>query len=216
MKNISFLIAFSFVSTSLFAQIEKPRTNIKIEAIDKVDETPSGFELPVSKAKGLSDSKPLFNSTINSDLGKNNTALDITKGDGLQDYKTSNGPKYFTKDKEALAEYGQDQNLGEVITSATSVNIVCRDHEYVDGDRIQVRVNNDIVRAEIRLYGTFQGFDLPLLPGINKIEFIALNQGSSGPNTAELHVYDDTGLLISAKEWNLLTGKKATFLVIKQ
>jgi len=216
MKNKFFVLAFSFVSTSLFAQIEKPRTNIKIEAIDKVDETPSGFELPVSKAKGLSESKPLFNSTIDSDLGKNNTDLDITKGDGLQDYKTNNGPKYFTKDKEALAEYGRDQNLGEVITSASTVNIVCRDHEYVDGDRIQVRVNDDIVRAEIRLYGTFQGFDLPLLPGINKIEFIALNQGSSGPNTAELHVYDDNDLLISAKEWNLLTGKKATFLVIKQ
>ena len=78
-----------------------------------------------------------------------------------------------------------------------------------------VLVNEDIVRANVSLYGSFQGFDLPLQKGPNKIEFIALNQGESGPNTAELHIYDDTGKLISAKEWNLLTGYRATFIIVK-
>ncbi|MFT7157938.1 MAG: hypothetical protein ACI8Q1_002963, partial [Parvicella sp.] len=46
--------------------------------------------------------------------------------------------------------------------------------------------------------------------------FEALNQGDSGPNTAELHVYDDKGMLVSAHEWNLLTGNKASIIVYKQ
>jgi hypothetical protein len=36
------------------------------------------------------------------------------------------------------------------------------------------------------------------LKRFNKIDFEALNQGSSGPNTAEFKVYDDKGSLISA------------------
>jgi hypothetical protein len=65
------------------------------------------------------------------------------------------------------------------------------------------------------LGGSFSGFTLSLQPGPNRIEFEAINQGSSGPNTAELHVYNEKGFIISAKEWNLLTGYKATVLVIK-
>lgn len=215
MKSLFFILFFGIFFHSLLVAQEKPKSNVKIEVVEKVDETPSGFELPATKAPGLSTPKNPIKSTINSDLGVNKTKLDITKGDGLSDYKTNNAPKYFTRDKEILEQYGSDQNLGDVLTSASTVNVVYRDHEFVDGDRIQVRVNNDIVRANIQLYGSFQGFDLPLQQGVNKVEFIALNQGSSGPNTAELHIYDDNDLLISAKEWNLLTGKKATFVIIK-
>ena len=61
-----------------------------------------------------------------------------------------------------------------------------------------------------------EGLIWHLEPGFNKIDFQALNQGESGPNTAELHVYDDNGVLVSAHEWNLLTGYKATVIVVKE
>ena len=48
-----------------------------------------------------------------------------------------------------------------------------------------------------------------LVQGKNTVEIEALNQGESGPNTAEFIVYDDQGKIISSKEWNLLTGVKA-------
>ena len=93
---------------------------------------------------------------------------------------------------------------------------MCRDHEYVDGDRIRVFVNEDVVRSDISLNSSFTTIKLPLQKGINTVDFEALNQGTSGPNTAELHVYDDKGQLISAKEWNLGTGYRASFIVIKE
>jgi hypothetical protein len=72
-----------------------------------------------------------------------------------------------------------------------------------------------VVQSSVFLGASFSGFTLSLQPGANRIEFEAINQGSSGPNTAELHVYNEKGLIISAKEWNLLTGYKASVLVIK-
>ena len=49
-----------------------------------------------------------------------------------------------------------------------------------------------------------------------KIDFEALNQGTAVPNTAEVRVYDDKGSLISASQWNLGTGFKATILLVKE
>ena len=65
------------------------------------------------------------------------------------------------------------------------------------------------------LTNSYKGFNSELSEGLNKIDFLALNQGESGPNTAELQVFDDNEVLISAKAWNLLTGVKATIVVIK-
>jgi hypothetical protein len=81
---------------------------------------------------------------------------------------------------------------------------------------IRIFVNGDVIRGQVTLDSNFRGFDLTLLPGENRIDFEALNQGDSGPNTAELHVYDDQGVLVSAHEWNLLKGNKASIVVYKQ
>ncbi|MFI1773709.1 hypothetical protein [Thalassobellus citreus] len=109
-----------------------------------------------------------------------------------------------------------DQFLGDFKSKAKFVNVVYRDHGYVDGDVIQVLVNDDIIHARVFLSGGFKGFKLDLQPGFNKIDFLALNQGSSGPNTAEFRVVDDAGNLVSANQWNLATGVKATIIVMKE
>jgi hypothetical protein len=49
-----------------------------------------------------------------------------------------------------------------------------------------------------------------------KLDFEALNQGTSGPNTAAFSVFDDSGNLITSNEWNLTTGIKATIVVVKE
>ena len=109
-----------------------------------------------------------------------------------------------------------NQYLGDFKTKAESVNIVYRDHGAVDGDLIQVLVNDDVVQARVFLNSGFSGFKLSLQKGFNKIDFLALNQGESGPNTAEFKVVDDMGNLISRNQWNLATGVKATIIVVKE
>ncbi len=87
---------------------------------------------------------------------------------------------------------------------------------HVDGDRVSILVNDQIVIQNLTLNSTFRGINLKLGEGFNKIDFIALNQGDSGPNTAELRIYDDNERLISSNQWNLATGAKATLIIVKQ
>ena len=112
--------------------------------------------------------------------------------------------------------YSNGSYLGDVSTVSEYVNILCRDFEYVDGDRVRILVNDSIVIYNLLLDNSFTGFKLPLNKGFNKIDFTALNQGESGPNTAELRVFDDSQKLISSNQWNLSTGATATFIVVKQ
>jgi hypothetical protein len=76
-------------------------------------------------------------------------------------------------------------------------------------------INNIPVITNIVLKQQYQSFTLPLEIGINKISFVALNQGTSGPNTAAFKVYNDAGMLLSSNEWNLATDAKATLVIAK-
>jgi len=198
-------------------QIENTTKTVKFEIKDKDTPNPKGYELPSGRKPSLTlpkeERSPMSN--FSSDK-KEPELLDMMKGDGLLTNDKGKTPKAFVKDKEPSEEFARDQNLGQSTTGSEFVNIKYRDHEYVDGDLIRVFVNGDVVQSNVYLGGSFRGFVLTLEEGVNHIEFLALNQGSSGPNTAELHVYDDKGMIISAKKWNLLTGYKAVFNVIKE
>jgi hypothetical protein len=218
MKKLLFVSCLLFfASETIVAQFDNSKNNsVKFDTTDNDVKSPVGYELPAIN-------KPRFTNTDNKNpntlrpLGElDEESFDMSKDDGLLEYKTDKKPKYFTKDKEAKEEYGRDQYLGDFLTTAAFVNVVYRDHEFVDGDVIRIFVNGDVIRSQVTLDASFRGFDLPLQPGENKIDFMALNQGDSGPNTAELHVYDDQGMLVSAHEWNLLTGHKASIVVFKQ
>ncbi len=216
MRNYILFLFFMIPCGYVFAQVENPLPEVQFEQVEDEFKSSEGLELPPVKTPSLSNFDSPLNPNTERDLLDSEEKVDFTAGDGLMDYTSNIVPKAFKKDKEAKEEYGRDQFLGELLTSGGFVQVKYRDHEFVDGDRIRVLVNEDIVQSDISLGGAFAGFTLTLVEGYNRIEFLALNQGSSGPNTAELHVYNDKGQLISAAEWNLLTGNRATVIVIKE
>ncbi len=119
-------------------------------------------------------------------------------------------------DNEDQIVYRRNQNLGDFKTKSHTARVSYRDYGEVDGDKIRVLLNDKAIATGIMLDSNFQGFEITLLDGINKIDFEALNQGRLGPNTAEFQVYDDKGNLISASQWNLGTGFKATIIITKE
>lgn len=216
MRVLLFLMLFITGLEALVAQVDDPSKRVDFEITEDNFSDPDGMQMPALKKPSLSNFQDRNNpNTSLLDL-KEEEKVDFTKDDGLKEFESNRIPKAFIKDKEIKEEYGRDQNLGDVRTTGGFVQIKYRDHEYVDGDRIRVFVNKDIVRSDVTLGGSFSGFTANLEDGYNEIIFQALNQGSSGPNTAELHVYNDKGQIISASEWNLLTGNKATIVVIKE
>jgi hypothetical protein len=105
--------------------------------------------------------------------------------------------------------------LGKLETNTKRIRIECRDHSYVDGDRVRLYVNEKVVRRSITLQAGYYAVDIELNEGFNRIDIEALNQGSSGPNTAEFKVFDEEGNMLASKEWNILTGYVATLIVMK-
>lgn len=108
------------------------------------------------------------------------------------------------------------QYLGEFSTKTKRVNIIYRDHQAPDGDLIRVYVNDNVVQTRVLLETYSKGFFLNLTPGNNIIDFEALNQGASGPNTAEFQVIDSQGKVIVSNQWNLATGVKATITIVQE
>ena len=108
-----------------------------------------------------------------------------------------------------------DQHLGDFRSDSKYVRIICRDFQYPDGDRVTIFINDIPAVYNIVLTQAYQEFKIPLVKGVNKIAFKALNQGTSGPNTAGFKVYDDASNLISKNEWNLATGAVASLLIVK-
>jgi len=133
------------------------------------------------------------------------------------------GDIYLSKLKGKGAEAGKDPNkfrtnqyMGDYRIGGNKARIIFRDHEYPDGDRVRILHNDQVIQPNVLLVERFVGLTVELVPGFNKIDFVALNQGSSGPNTAEVRVYDENGEMTAANQWNLATGVKATYILIKE
>ncbi len=108
------------------------------------------------------------------------------------------------------------QYLGDFRSGGDVVTIVVRDHQFQDGDLVSISINEETKLERVYLTNAPKGFKMKLKPGFNKIDFTALNQGSSGPNTAELRIYDEQGNVITLNQWNLATGVEATVVITKE
>jgi hypothetical protein len=123
---------------------------------------------------------------------------------------------YKKESNSAGVFYRRNQYLGSFKTKSFTSTIRYRDAAFVDGDKIRVYLNDKIIEPEVVLEGDFKGFKIALVEGSNKIDFEALNEGFASPNTAEFQVYDDKGIVISADQWNVGTGYKATIILVKE
>ena len=123
-------------------------------------------------------------------------------------------PKGEEKDPQKLAK--RDQDFGVVKTASGTAKVQYRDAAYVDGDKVRVYVNYEIVQPEVLLNGEPQGFDITLKKGVNRIDFEAINEGYAAPNTADFKIFDDNGAVISSNQWNIAQGYKATIILEKE
>ena len=221
MKSIfkSFLIlSVFFFTTALFAQLDsnkgsKEKGKIKATVLSNSKEVkaPKSIEL---------DGKQGFKKAYDSEKEKlkKKQEKDNLKDKGILTQAKLNEQRFLKSFKKINGRYiipKIDQDLGSFRTDSKSVNIICRDYQYPDGDRVTILVNDIPVVYNIVLQKNYQKFNIPLEVGINKIAFKAINQGTSGPNTAAFKVYNDTGMLLSSNEWNLATGAQATIVIAK-
>jgi hypothetical protein len=109
-----------------------------------------------------------------------------------------------------------DAYWGDYRTKSEYIDISYRDFGQVDGDLLNILVDDDILRSSELLMASFKGFRLRLKEGLNKIEFYAVNEGSLLPNTAEYRIVDQWKNVITGKIWALATGVKVTIIIVKE
>ena len=123
--------------------------------------------------------------------------------------------RHFNGKDMSNVKAASDYSLGTLQSNSKSMRIEVRDHSLVDGDRIKIYVNEHLINSNLMLNGLSHIIHVSLIKGYNKIDIEAINEGYSGPNTAELKVFDENGYLISSQEWNILTGQRATLGVVR-
>lgn len=213
----SILILFIFLGgSSLYAQLDRSTgTSTSVRGLGVPVNERSTIELP--RSTSLSKKKGIYKTTsklVDPDKPEEKP-LNMTTDNGLLTREMEFNPAYL-KDREVKDEYSKDAYFGDYKTTGKSVDLFFRDHEFVDGDKVRIVVNDEILYSSITLTGRFRPILLKLKEGMNRIDIIALNQGSSGPNTAEFKLLDDKGRVLKSDQWNLTTGTKGTFIVIKE
>lgn len=218
LKSLFLISLISFSSATLFSQNDSTTTK-KLKG--ELGTAKGNYQLKAVSATKKVEPVSNFNLKINEKL--NTAAIDKNLNENKPSAQTQNflleelpedkdiiGKKYWKGKDVTHQKLRSDLSLGTLTSKTEMVKIECRDFSYVDGDRIQIYLNDKVVSKNIGLKGNYYVLYINLKKGYNKIDFEALNQGSSGPNTAELKVYDANGLLLTSKGWGLTTRQIAT------
>jgi hypothetical protein len=213
MKRIVLPALLFFASVGVLAQTDLPQSQqLNIEASNKLDiksnpESNTSLKIP-----------SVYKKELNSDFKETERVVKMLPDGELKQagHDLKLDTKIGERSKANSNKHFGDMYLGDVKTKSKYIGVVCRDHEYVDGDRVKVYANGFVVDPNILLTGSFKGINLNLDKGFNRLDFEALNQGSSGPNTAQVDVYDDKGQLIYSNKWLLSTGSKASLIVVQE
>lgn len=215
MKKIAISILTLFCIVVVHGQTDLPRTQpLKIEAENKLDIKNNPNQGTALRMPSVIDNNSGMN--IRDSLVARNVKMLPDRNLKQAGFDLKIDPKVNEREQGSGDEHFGDMYLGDVKTSGNFIGVVCRDHEYVDGDRVKVYVNDVVVEHNILLTGAFKGININLETGFNRLDFEALNQGTSGPNTAQVDVYDDKGVKIHSKKWLLSTGSKASLIVVKE
>lgn len=153
-------------------------------------------------------------------------SLEANEDDGKVDMKKASEfitktiefePDYLKDNQEGKIkpEYSKPQDFGTFSTTSKFIIISWRDAQVVDGDRVDIVINGEVIVHNATLLSGYQRIFVDLEKGFTKIEFKALNQGRSGPNTADFKVEAADGTILTHDQWNLLTGVKASLVVVK-
>ncbi|KAF2509726.1 hypothetical protein E0W72_09430 [Flavobacterium arcticum] len=120
------------------------------------------------------------------------------------------------RESESNEPYRGNIDFGVIKTKSPYIVLMARDFGAEDGDRVKVTVNSKIIVANVTLTNRGAAIMITLSEGFNNIQIEALNQGTSGPNTADFGVKDNEEKMLARNEWNLATGFYAKFIVVKE
>ena len=159
--NIKLIIFFLLCTcVSLTAQVDDTKKTFNFKYDDSSSVSKAIFSVKLTPFKGITtiNNRPyLYNITL-TDYFKKTSGVDITAKSNLIK-PTWKIKQQFSEGKKNVSKFAKDHYLGEIKTTSKYIRIKCRDHEYVDGDRIRLFLNKAIIHPNITLTGSFYIID---------------------------------------------------------
>ena len=230
MKQIFLFILLLCIVPKCFGQSE---FNTKFKAIRPLNTKPNTkkevlpkLDLPKITAPNVFSTKPKPTTAFEIGTPENHFSMtpknkfEHKMGDVYQGKMTKDLDKRMVR--EGLIEDNSlldrtDRYLGDFRTKSNLLVVTYRDFIQIDGDLINVYLNDQLIQSQLYLNYELGEFKIPLSKGINKVEFVVASQGTSGGNTAEIHVLDDTAKSVTDEYWdNLALGTKIKLIVVKE
>lgn len=241
MKRILFFIFILGISSKVFGQVEfkpkfraikpqtttaKPKDDIKPPTnLPKLD-IPKIVAPNVLKETNIFGTKPKPNNSFEIGTPENHFSMtpknrfEHKLGDVYQAKMTKDLDKTMVQEglKEDFSSLDRaNRYLGDFKTKSKFLVVKYRDYIQIDGDLINVYLNDKLIQSQLYLYSQLDEFKIPLSMGINNVEFVVASQGTSGGNTAEIHVLEDAGKPMTDEYWNnLALGTRIKLIVIKE
>lgn len=218
----SFLIFFIF-SLSVFSQIDNKKRSISIPAVesekDSTDIKKILPSIPEAETKGNTLNVPKISPNLN--LPKKEFSMfpqEVFGNPGELFQKSLDKKSQVIKNEMDLGNVGSavDVFFGDYKTKSKSIKILYRDYGEEDGDLIRISINDEIIEYRVLLINAFKGFKIELRPGLNKIEFLALDEGYLLPNTAHFRIVDDRGMILATDLWALKADVKGVINIVKE
>tara|TARA_B100000809_G_scaffold145439_1_gene143029 strand:+ start:4161 stop:4820 length:660 start_codon:yes stop_codon:yes gene_type:complete len=208
------ILSCIFISTSLFAQLDNNNGSEK-EGNIKVIVKNNSKEVKIPKSLEL----------VGKEGFKKAYDKEKEKLKQQQEEAALNNKGILTKEQlnnlRIKEMYGKreikkvDSHQGNFLTLSKTLTLSFRDFGAIDGDIIGIYHNSILIVQKTTLNQHYQSFKIHLEKGDNKIEILALNQGSLGANTAQYKLVNGSGLKIASQYWFLATGARAIFNVTK-
>ena len=109
---------------------------------------------------------------------------------------------------------GSNSGLTDVTVNTRHISITLTDDgSLVDGDRVDVFLNGvKVIDNHTLVGGAGTVFFLDLLSGSNELRVMALNEGTSSPNTAQLRISNVT-VGAAVQSWRLLAGESGSLVI---
>lgn len=240
MNRILFFIFILGITSKAFGQAEfntkfrpikpqtttaKPKSDIKPPTNLPKLNLPKIVAPNIFKETNIFGTKPKPNNSFEIGTAENHFSM-ISKnkfehklGDVYQDKMTKDLDKTMVSEglKEDFSSLDRkDRYLGDFRTKSKFLVVKYRDYIQIDGDLINVYLNDKLIKSQLYLYSQLSEFKIPLEMGINNVEFVVASQGTSGGNTAEIHVFEDAGKSMTDEYWNnLALGTRIKLIVIK-
>ncbi|MGK4567598.1 hypothetical protein [Flavobacterium sp. 3HN19-14] len=188
MKFFTFIL-ITLCATGIYAQELNTSKPTKLTGIS--NPTTPDIKPPLLSPPKQTDALNIPKSNTSSPLPTEDKPINLSGQNGF----VNPNEKYLTKLNKRTGGFENDpamkrnQDYGQITTKASNVYILFRDFGAIDGDQIKLSVNMTPLISQATLSGNYQVYNLALVKGFNKIDFLALNQGTEGPEYCRVQNY---------------------------